>query len=185
VRDAEDPCPRQPEDVDNFEDEDGCPDPDNDQDGVADAKDECPLEAEVINGVKDEDGCPDKGKSAVTMEHDRVAITERVQFKTASAVVSPASFKLLNQVASILKAYPNTRIYVDGHTDDVGSPAKDQILSERRAQSVARFLAGKGIDPVRLEARGFGRTRPLKKNSSAAQRLENRRVEFVVKGDQP
>ncbi|MDX2022784.1 MAG: OmpA family protein [Deltaproteobacteria bacterium] len=57
--DPEDQCPTEKEDVDNFQDEDGCPDPDNDNDGVLDGVDKCPLEAETMNGVDDQDGCPE------------------------------------------------------------------------------------------------------------------------------
>jgi len=59
IRNDEDACPEEPEDLDDFEDEDGCPDPDNDRDGVADAADECPDEGEDADGFADEDGCPD------------------------------------------------------------------------------------------------------------------------------
>ncbi len=59
IADADDECPDEPEDIDTFEDENGCPDPDNDADGIADGDDECPLEAETVNEVDDEDGCPD------------------------------------------------------------------------------------------------------------------------------
>ena len=57
--DPEDQCPSEKEDVDSFQDEDGCPDPDNDADGVLDASDKCPNEAETVNGVDDQDGCPE------------------------------------------------------------------------------------------------------------------------------
>ena len=57
--DPEDQCPSEKEDVDNFQDEDGCPDPDNDNDGILDGVDKCPLEAETANGVDDQDGCPE------------------------------------------------------------------------------------------------------------------------------
>ena len=56
---AQDRCANEPEDRDGFQDEDGCPDPDNDGDGLDDASDICPLEAEDADGVQDEDGCPD------------------------------------------------------------------------------------------------------------------------------
>jgi outer membrane protein OmpA-like peptidoglycan-associated protein len=58
-RDDVDSCPEEPEDVDGFEDEDGCPDLDNDQDGIVDAQDECPDKAEDMDGWEDEDGCPE------------------------------------------------------------------------------------------------------------------------------
>lgn len=60
IADDSDRCPAKPEDVDGYEDADGCPDPDNDRDGVADAVDLCPREAETKNGFDDGDGCPDK-----------------------------------------------------------------------------------------------------------------------------
>jgi outer membrane protein OmpA-like peptidoglycan-associated protein len=181
IMDTEDACPQRAEDKDGFEDEDGCPEPDNDHDGVADVSDRCPLEAEVINGVKDEDGCPDKGASAVAMEKDRVTFNGRVNFQTARAVLTAPSKKLLKQVAVILKAYPDVRIYVDGHTDDVGSAVTNQKLSEQRAKSVAAFLASQGIDARRLEPRGFGRSQPLQ----GGARKDNRRVEFLFKGETP
>lgn len=59
IFDAQDSCPEQPEDIDQFEDEDGCPDPDNDSDGILDADDKCPIDAEDMDGFEDEDGCPD------------------------------------------------------------------------------------------------------------------------------
>lgn len=62
IADGVDKCPAEPEDFDDFEDEDGCPEPDNDADGIGDSADKCPLEAENLNGLDDEDGCP---------EHDR------------------------------------------------------------------------------------------------------------------
>jgi outer membrane protein OmpA-like peptidoglycan-associated protein len=59
IRDGEDRCPNDPEDLDGFEDADGCPDNDNDRDGVVDLKDKCPNDAEDLDGFDDEDGCPD------------------------------------------------------------------------------------------------------------------------------
>ncbi|MBD3390515.1 MAG: OmpA family protein [Chitinivibrionales bacterium] len=59
IKDADDRCPQDPEDLDGFEDTDGCPDPDNDKDGVVDLKDKCPNDAEDLDGFEDEDGCPD------------------------------------------------------------------------------------------------------------------------------
>ncbi|MCP4676641.1 MAG: OmpA family protein [Deltaproteobacteria bacterium] len=59
IKDPEDKCPEDPEDFDNYDDDDGCPEEDNDNDGILDSKDECPAEAENINGMDDDDGCPD------------------------------------------------------------------------------------------------------------------------------
>jgi hypothetical protein len=59
IPDDRDQCPEQPEDFDGFQDEDGCPDPDNDGDGILDVQDICPLDAEDFDGFQDDDGCPD------------------------------------------------------------------------------------------------------------------------------
>jgi OOP family OmpA-OmpF porin len=185
--DAEDRCPRAPEDVDGFEDGDGCPDPDNDRDGVADAQDACPLEAEVINGTKDEDGCPDKGASRVRVETERIAILDKVYFATGRDVILAKSFPLLQQVASVLKANPQMeRVRVEGHTDDQGDAAKNLDLSQRRANTVRDFLVKAGIAPERLEAVGHGEAKPVDTNATAAGRENNRRVEFnIVKVAEP
>jgi len=60
IPDAMDKCPDDPEDKDGFQDDDGCPDPDNDMDGIPDVRDKCPNEPETFNGYQDDDGCPDK-----------------------------------------------------------------------------------------------------------------------------
>ncbi len=185
--DAEDRCPKAPEDVDGFEDGDGCPEADNDRDGVADAKDACPLEAEVINGAKDDDGCPDKGKTQVRVEGSRILILDKVYFATGKDVILAKSYPLLAQVASVLKANPQLeQVRVEGHTDDQGADAKNLDLSQRRANNVKAFLVKEGIAAERLEAVGHGETKPVDTNKTAKGRENNRRVEFnIVKVAEP
>ncbi|OJH42141.1 hypothetical protein BON30_02685 [Cystobacter ferrugineus] len=179
--DSQDKCPLQAEDKDGFQDEDGCPDPDNDQDGVPDTRDQCPNEPEVINGVKDEDGCPDQGKSKVRLESNRIAILDKVYFATARDVILPKSFSLLKQVASVLKANPRIELLrVEGHTDNHGNDASNLRLSQRRADKVRAFLIREGIAGERLDAVGFGETRPVDNNKKASGRESNRRVEFNI-----
>jgi len=74
-----DKCPNEPEDFDGFEDEDGCPDPDNDKDGIPDVVDKS-NEPETVNGVDDEDGCPDE--APIVVREDRILLTEHVLFDT-------------------------------------------------------------------------------------------------------
>lgn len=74
LKDDVDKCPDDPEDFDNFEDEDGCPDPDNDKDGILDQDDKCPNEPETFNGYKDQDGCPD----SVDLDRDGDGIPDRL-----------------------------------------------------------------------------------------------------------
>ncbi|WNG55016.1 OmpA family protein [Archangium gephyra] len=181
LMDDQDKCPTQPEDKDGFQDEDGCPDPDNDKDGVPDWEDQCPLQPETINGVKDEDGCPDEGKSKVRLEAKRIVILDKVYFATNKDVILPKSFDLLNQVASVLRANPQIELLrVEGHTDNQGKPAKNQNLSERRAANVRAFLIKEGVAAERLESVGYGQTKPVDTNKTAAGRENNRRVEFNI-----
>ncbi|WP_375758952.1 OmpA family protein [Corallococcus exercitus] len=181
LSDPEDRCPAVAEDKDGFEDEDGCPDPDNDRDGIADAADACPLEAEVINGVKDDDGCPDKGASKVRLEGSRIVILDKVYFATGQDVILPKSFPLLSQVAAVLRTHPELELVrVEGHTDGQGDDAKNLDLSQRRANTVRDWLVKNGIAAQRLEAVGSGETKPVDTNDTAKGRENNRRVEFNI-----
>lgn len=84
ISDRNDQCPSDPEDIDGFEDGDGCPDPDNDRDGILDAADKCPNQAETFNGYEDADGCPDRGTSVVVPPKD-----SKDPPKPAAAVAKP------------------------------------------------------------------------------------------------
>jgi outer membrane protein OmpA-like peptidoglycan-associated protein len=176
-------CPMSPEDVDGFEDDDGCPEPDNDHDGVLDEKDRCPFEAESINGRNDTDGCPDVGEGAVSVREDHVVINGVIGFKTASATLQPAALPLLKQVASTLLAAATVSLEIQGHTDDVGNAAKNIKLSKRRAEAIRAVLVKNGVAAKRLIATGFGPTRPRASNKTAAGREQNRRVEFLILGE--
>ena len=179
IPDTSDQCRNEPEDRDNFEDENGCPDPDNDQDGVLDATDQCPLVPETRNGIDDEDGCPDN----VRIEGGQIVILQRVEFETDSDVILPISFPILTEVAATIRGNPQIRqIRVEGHTDDRGPDAHNMDLSQRRAQSVRRWLVENNVEDSRLVAEGFGETRPRVPNRGRANRQTNRRVEFHIVG---
>jgi outer membrane protein OmpA-like peptidoglycan-associated protein len=181
LQDHLDRCPAEPEDADGFEDAEGCPDPDNDRDGIPDGKDSCPLEAESINGVTDDDGCPDRGQAKVVVQDRKIVILEKVYFATNKDVILPRSFPLLKQVAAVLRANPEIELVrVEGHTDSQGRPEWNQDLSQRRAANVRSFLIQEGIDGSRLEAVGYGQTRPVDTNRTAKGRENNRRVEFNI-----
>jgi OOP family OmpA-OmpF porin len=87
---------------------------------------------------------------------------------------------MLNSVADIAGRCPEAKIEVTGHTDSVGSRDKNRVLSESRARSVVDYLAGRGVAPARISARGFGDTRPVASNDTEANRAKNRRIEFRV-----
>jgi outer membrane protein OmpA-like peptidoglycan-associated protein len=157
----------------------GCPDTDGD--GFVDVDDKCPTEPENINGVEDEDGCPDKGKSAVKLTREKIEILDKVYFDVNKDTIQARSFSLLDQVASVLKAHPElTTVRVEGHTDSDGKDEANLDLSDRRAKAVQRYLVDKGVAAERLQAVGYGETRPVKPNTNKTNKEANRRVEFVI-----
>lgn len=183
VRNRDDKCPAEPEDVDGVRDDDGCPDRDNDGDGLADAQDKCPNEAETLNGYKDDDGCPDQDKTRAYVRADtkKIVIQERIFFAYDSAEIEQKSYAVLDDVASILKKYPQIeQVRIEGHTDDRGDAEYNQKLSLERAQSVMAYLIKRGISTDRLAAKGYGSSRPLVPAKTEAARDVNRRVEFVI-----
>ncbi len=185
ILDVSDGCPDDPEDIDQFEDEDGCPDLDNDEDGIPDIDDECPNEAEVVNGVDDEDGCPDEADIEVV--DDDILLRERVYFDFAMARVRGRSWPLLAQIARLLENHPEyALIAIEGHCDEIGPDHVNLRLSGHRANRVRNHLIRRhDIDPDRLRAEGFGRTRPATPGSDDGARQLNRRVEFrIVRIDQ-
>ena len=150
---------------------------DSDDDGIPDILDNCPLEkGPVINR-----GCPMSRRQKVAMREDRIDILEKVQFAPGSARIRPRSFAMLDQVVSVLKNHPDVvRVQVEGHTDSTGSARTNTVLSQARAKSVAAYLVSHGIERARLDARGFGPSRPLATNVTRTGREANRRVEFRV-----
>lgn len=101
-------------------------------------------------------------------------------FTQSTASLLPTSRPVLNSLARTLRAQPALRLEIAGHTDNVGEPALNLHLSEKRAQVVRRYLVQQGIDSARLLARGYGGTRPVADNHDPQQRKRNRRVEVVV-----
>lgn len=86
----------------------------------------------------------------------------------------------LNKFAAILKRYPNSSILVRGHTDDVGTEAYNQTLSENRAKTVKDYMVLQGVPGSRLKVKGYGNTVPRYSNDNEAGRSRNRRVEFLI-----
>ena len=101
-------------------------------------------------------------------------------FATGSATVLPESKPELEKLRQLLEDNPGLRIRLQGHTDNVGSEADNLELSSRRAEAVRDFLVEAGIAAGRLEAKGFGESRPLTSNDTDAGRALNRRTEFLV-----
>src|SRR5690606_10257421 len=109
--------------------------------------------------------------------HGKVAV--QVNFATDSADILPDSEPQISQVVELLVGNPDLRLSIEGHTDDSGSAAYNLELSEARAAAVAAALTRQGVDPARLQSRGFGHQQPVADNATDAGRAANRRVELV------
>jgi outer membrane protein OmpA-like peptidoglycan-associated protein len=105
---------------------------------------------------------------------------DRLLFDTGKATLQTASLEQLTNIAAILKAYPQVRIRIGGYTDNTGDPAANLRLSEERANNVMDELVKLGIDPERMNARGYGAQNPVADNSTEDGRQKNRRISLRV-----
>ncbi len=118
----------------------------------------------------------------VKVEKEEIKITRKIHFATAKAKIKPASFPLMNEIASVFKSYPEIKLVeIQGHTDSRGSDSYNQGLSERRANSVRNWLISNGVEPERMEAKGYGESMPIDSNRTRSGRAANRRVQFMIK----
>lgn len=106
--------------------------------------------------------------------------SEHINFATGSAIISPSSYSLLNEIASNAIASEGLKVGVYGHTDNTGDPTKNVTLSEARAASVAQYLIQHGLSSERIESKGFGDEKPIADNNTAAGKAQNRRVEIAL-----
>ncbi|WP_296226844.1 OmpA family protein [Ralstonia sp. UBA689] len=111
-------------------------------------------------------------------QHGRMALYG-INFDFDSAKLRGNSAPVLDKVAAWLKAHPDAKLEIEGHTDDTGTAAHNQTLSQGRADAAKAYLVGAGIAPDRLTTAAFGATKPLAPNDSETHRAQNRRVEIV------
>ena len=108
-------------------------------------------------------------------------VTLKVEFDTGKSVVKPRYDKEIQNVADFLKKNPDKKIMIGGHTDTMGNKKANLTLSQKRADAVKKVLVSKfGIKSSRIEAKGFGGSKPMTSNATAEGRQQNRRVEAVV-----
>lgn len=150
----------------------GCPMPDKDGDGIADEEDACPTTA----GPAANKGCPEVSKEVV----EKVAYAARkLEFDFQKASIKTTSYALLDEVVEILKAHPQVKLNVEGHT--AGTPNEANLqLSQQRAQNVKAYIVAKGIAAERVTAVGYGASRPLVKTTDPVKGAVNRRVELKL-----
>lgn len=183
-----DRCPSVPGPPDNQ----GCPHKDSDGDGVADHEDECPS---LSGGQGGKNGCP-----VAYIKGNEIVILDKVHFATDKDIILDQSKPILEAVAQVLQDNPDIiDVRIEGHTDVRASDAYNIKLSDRRAHSVMQYLIDTGIAAERLQAKGYGHTRPLYDDSSCTapdedlgadcryMTSENRRVVFRIlnRGDSP
>ncbi|GMV99582.1 MAG: hypothetical protein AMXMBFR84_07210 [Candidatus Hydrogenedentota bacterium] len=163
IVDMKDGAPWAPEDKDGFEDEDGVPDPDNDQDGILDPNDLAPNDPETKNRWHDYDGVPDSYPAL-----------ESIFFSSGSSAITADARGYLRALIIILNEWPELKLGVHGHTDEVASNEFNLKLSQRRAEAVQKYLLEHGAPGDRLVLRFHGEEQP------AGQSLaKNRRVDLA------
>jgi len=167
IEDALDKCPRLIGTA-AFE---GCPDTDGD--GISDNFDKCPA----LAGTTANNGCPEIKQNLKQLFEKAL---QGVQFETGKSAIKKQSFPILDAVAKAMNENPSYRLFIGGHTDNVGDPAKNLTLSKDRAASVKSYLVSKGVDVNKIESEGFGDTMPVADNATSAGKTKNRRVEFKV-----
>jgi OOP family OmpA-OmpF porin len=147
---AADHCPEVPGAPENL----GCPDKDSDEDGVIDREDECP---DLPGGPRGKHGCP-----TAFIKGDEIVIFDEVHFATDKDILLDESKPVLLDVVEVLVQHPELReVRIEGHTDIRATDAYNMNLSQRRVNSVMAFMASSGIDASRLQATGFGHSKPV------------------------
>lgn len=140
------------------------------------------LEIEKMQRARDFSESVKKAVESATPA-DKTLKLNYINFETGSATLTANSRYELDNLVTALTTYPNMVIEVAGHTDNTGDPAANLALSGQRAASVVNYLTNKGIAASRLQAKGYGDTKPLVANDSPENRAKNRRTEFTILGN--
>jgi hypothetical protein len=134
---------------------------------------------ELVDGGSHKEVQPPKGEAAAAASEIRFpAVHFGFRIETPRSADGP----VVDCVADLLKDYPELHVRIAGHSDDVGSNEHNLRLSKARANAVRRALIASGIEAARLEANGYGKSRPIASNGTEEGRAQNRRVDFTVTG---
>lgn len=186
VPDKKDDCPDEKGQVDLK----GCPD--RDGDNIIDKQDDCPDD----KGLPEYKGCPDRDGDKVIDKQDNcpdvpgtiqnkgcpeiLEKASKVEFEFNKAIIKPNWYPVLDELVALLKKYPESKIYLEGHTDSDGTEEDNLTLSINRAKAVADYLTGKGIEGNRISSTGFGEMKPIASNETPAGKAKNRRVDMKL-----
>lgn len=164
------------------ESNEGCPlNIDSDGDGIMDDKDLCPA----TPGTAENRGCPEQQiiKDTGSNVSSQIALlAASIYFETNSDKIQNISFVTIDKIVTLMKQVPDVKFVIEGHTDDRNSDRYNLYLSQRRASSVRKYMIQQGIESERLDAKGFGESRPKFSNNNAGGRQLNRRVEIKPVG---
>ena len=108
-----------------------------------------------------------------------------IQFDHNSYALTKSSYSELDKLVKLMQDNPSMHIELSAHTDNVGGDQYNLRLSQKRGESARKYLIRKGIEPNRIVAKGYGKTKPLVPNDSDENRAINRRVEFTINEIQP
>ncbi len=170
VADKDDKCPSVAGPKENA----GCPWADTDKDGVADKDDACPE----VAGPASNKGCPEV--TAAVLESVKVE-AKSIYFNSGKSTFKSSDVPVkIEAISTLLKQYPNAKFSIEGHTDSDGSDAFNQKLSQERADVVKNALIERGMKAANLTAVGYGESKPVASNKTAAGKAKNRRTEVVL-----
>jgi outer membrane protein OmpA-like peptidoglycan-associated protein len=120
-------------------------------------------------------------KDLAIIKKKMIKIGKQIQFEFNLATIKPQSYVVLDSVADVIMTHPEIQVVeIQGHTDDKGTAEYNMQLSQNRAESVRDYLISAGVEPDKLIAKGYGKTKPIAPNVTSAGRAKNRRVEFHI-----
>lgn len=153
---------------------------DDDADGVPNFEDKCPTE----KGSYENKGCPEKTSLAPPLKQGMQEVLTKyaqgLEFGFGRPQIKPSIYPKLNAIVALLNEYPQVRLLITGHTDNVGNSQKNKQLSRERASFVKTYFVGKGIAAKRLEIKGKGDSEPIASNQTAEGRSKNRRIDLTL-----
>ena len=137
------------------------------------------VEDEIIEDAIVEEEKSAEAEIIVQKLEEEGFVTLYINFDSGKYTIKPESYKIIDDIAAALRAKPDMKVKLEGHTDNVGNARANKKLSDDRAKAVMNAIVAKGIDSSRLVAEGFGLEKPIADNNTAEGRAQNRRVELV------